>query len=168
MPSPISRRPSGLLDLLLTQQQGKNPAEILDSVQPVMDLFPFYASARLTSARATYTATGTGILAADSLAVPDGETWAVLNVSQHWEFALSSDDIKSNILLLNLQDASNVPLSTYEYFNPSVANEVMEKTLWFPQPMFLSSGMAFATQIGWFDQASTNGYLTALYYRMSV
>jgi hypothetical protein len=79
MPGPIARRPDGLLDLLLTQQQGENPKELADTVQPTLDLTKFYGAQRLTLDAVVFSVTAVGATA--TIEVPQGESWLVHQTS---------------------------------------------------------------------------------------
>lgn len=85
MAGPIARRPAGLLDLLLTQQQGKNPGELGDLVNPTIDLEPFYSAERLTAKALTSAVTAVGTFG--GIQVPAGEVWKVYGVSFFANFA---------------------------------------------------------------------------------
>lgn len=95
MAGTIARRPAGLLDLLLTQQQGKNPAELGDLVLPVIDLSMFYGQERLEVNEATRTASAVGN--SDEITVPQGESWGILNVSARATFNTIGQKIKISL-----------------------------------------------------------------------
>ena len=100
MPSPISRRPAGLLDLLLTQQQGENPNDLLESVQPTLDLLRFYAPDRMEVAGTTLTHTGVG--SNGSIEVPAGQTWLTFGVASSVTFATVNQRISCSCRLNNI------------------------------------------------------------------
>lgn len=76
MGGPIARRPLGLLDLLLSQQQGDNPNDLGDSVQATLDLAGFYQSERITTESVAATSAVVGSSA--SITIPQGEAWRML------------------------------------------------------------------------------------------
>lgn len=78
MAGPIARRPAGLLDLLLTQQQGRNPVELGDQLNPTIDLTKFYSAERIASSAQAVSATVVGATATTT--VPNGENWILLNL----------------------------------------------------------------------------------------
>lgn len=104
MAGPIARRPNGLLDLLLAQQQGKNPATLGDSVVPVIDLGPFYNSERVSMARTTGTYTVSG--GAVTLSIPTGEAWKVLAISCNGSFSAVAQRMAMNAQIVNIPGGS--------------------------------------------------------------
>ena len=91
MAGPIARRPAGLLDLLLTQQQGKNPSELGDMLSPIIDLLPFYAQDRLSGAVGNKACTAVGDNV--GITVPAGESWLVWTTSFSATFATVNQNI---------------------------------------------------------------------------
>lgn len=85
MAGPIARRPAGLLDLLLTQQQGKNPSELGDVVSPTIDLTSLYEQEVLATTIASITADAVNDFS--SIIIPDGEAWKLLASTVHGAFA---------------------------------------------------------------------------------
>jgi len=148
MPSPISRRPGGLLDLLLTQQQGKNPANLLDDVAPTFDMLPFYAQERLSVIREALAVTASGPQAT-TIDVPAGETWIVYNFGLKIEFATAAQscnayiDMQSSAVRATLADMN----PNQDTFNPDFANEDMFTAFWLPQVMVFPSGTSFVLDI---------------------
>lgn len=113
MAGPIARRPPGLLDLLLTQQQGKNPSELGDVVSPVMDLTHFYGSERLTVDSVLLAVSAVG--AFSRITVPDGETWLVHFTGMNVAFNAAAQSARIGLsLILNgiLFDFNNTGLVT--------------------------------------------------------
>lgn len=87
----FSRTPTGLLGLLDAKTLGKNPSELLDSLQAVIDLQPFIAATRgYSQENATATATTVGEFAA--VTVPAQKIWLVCNVSSQLTAATTGDD----------------------------------------------------------------------------
>lgn len=106
MASPISRRPGGLLDLLLTQQQGKNPTMLGDAVSPVIEMAKFYETDRLTVSQGTANFTAVGSVA--TLSVPAAETWLLRGLGSRWSWATASQDLKFHYQFVSL------PTTTYD------------------------------------------------------
>lgn len=73
MPTKINTPPIGLQDLLGTQSFGSNPSELLLSVRPIVDLFPFLVADQLAQERAAANIAGAGQTMA--IAQPQGTLW---------------------------------------------------------------------------------------------
>lgn len=145
MPSPISRRPSGLLDLLLTQQQGKNPSTLLDDVLPVLEMRPFYAQDRLTVEREALAVTASGIQATQ-IDVPQGESWMVFGFGLRIEYATAAQSCTADLLI----DISSVTFagitfapSATNVIDPGFASQEMNNGFLLPQPIAFPSGTEF-------------------------
>jgi len=86
MPSsrPIQQNPWGLLGYLQLKNMGHNPVELLDSVQPTLDLWRHYLqndAETILSANIPITGTGGMFPPAGEAQVPNGECWAVHHFS---------------------------------------------------------------------------------------
>lgn len=112
MGGPIARLPRGLLDLLLTQQQGKNPDALGDTLAPVIDLAPFYEQERFDAENLNATMTAVGV--AGTFTVPAGEAWKVLGMSVRGTFATVNQTIGVQCRILNLP---NVPAFVIDQFD---------------------------------------------------
>lgn len=104
MAGPIARRPAGLLDLLLTQQQGKNPEVLGNDVQPVMDLTKFYGQERLESSNKALTATAINSLVTHT--VPAGESWLLLCAAVRGAFAAAGQEIGLELRISGFKGAA--------------------------------------------------------------
>ena len=138
MASPIARRPGGLLDLLLTQQQGRNPSDLLDSVQPILDMAAFYEQERLyvTGGAKTITAVGGN----DTILVPAGESWKLIHAGFFVSFATANQIFACTLELINLQIASMRISDLGGTQTPSLANDFRVGIYTPPQPLILPSG----------------------------
>jgi len=166
--SPISRRPSGLLDLLLTQQQGKNPALLEDDVQPIIDLGPFYEAERLETINASNAVTATGVQAS-TIDVPAGEYWKLLCLSIYADFGAGNQDILPFIRIRNL--GSIVHVLTPRFQSSSAFTLAQGDQLWLPQPLHCPSGVSFEMNVEGLDLQGQPNILTlmeALYVRMDI
>jgi len=92
MPGPISRRPAGLLDLLLAQQQGKNPSSLSDAVAPVIDLSLFYEQERVDLESKVLSASAVGQAA--TITVPQGESWKIVGLTVRGTFNIIGSKIR--------------------------------------------------------------------------
>ena len=147
MGSPISRRPAGLLDLLLTQQQGQNPNDLQSTLQPILNLGPFYESERLEveSQGVGFTAVGNST----ALAVPAGEVWKLNFLSADWTFATANQELG---LVLQLYPGG----SQIDVYSPGVIAApaaASESSISFsaPQPLVLPSGTLVRVRVEHID-----------------
>lgn len=139
MPSPISRRPAGLLDLLLTQQQGRNPSELRDSVQPVMEMTPFYQSERLKISAVNANAAAVGSTATHS--VPSGEYWKILSLGVGGVFANATQTIGVYATIGNLQSTNLLYLTNFGgTFASTATGDIWANGHEMRQPLILPSG----------------------------
>ena len=142
MPSPISRRPAGLLDLLLTQQQGANPRELLDTVQPIVDMSAFYESERLDVEVETMAITTLGVQTADAIDVPDGEYWKVLGVGASAEATIANQALGVTVLVRNV--GNEFPVFRGRYHSDIDAGSQVEYwSFMLPMPIHFPSGSSF-------------------------
>jgi len=83
MSGPIQTIPQGLLGLLQLKQTGRNPSELTDTVQSIVDLMPLWLkrnSSDITSQSITRATNGTGFVSYTTpIIVPPGFTWFVEN-----------------------------------------------------------------------------------------
>lgn len=104
MPSPISRRPGGLLDLLLSQQQGKNPPNLSDSVLPTIQMLDFYSTDRQsveTSSR-VYSA----VAQSSNIDIPAAEVWRILGFGATWTWNAVDQSLRIGVQLQRLPSGS--------------------------------------------------------------
>lgn len=102
-PQPLNRIPVGLLDLFGIKSMGQYPQSLLNQLQPVIDLLPWYTQAQATNVqlsraplvgnaisggRYTWTASTIAVLPATTgeIRVPDNEIWYVSQYSVQWSF----------------------------------------------------------------------------------
>jgi len=86
MPSsgPIQQNPQGLLGYLQLKNQGHNPRELQDTVQPVLELWRHYLLTNqeaLLTANIPITGVGGALPSVPDAQVPQGEIWAVHHFS---------------------------------------------------------------------------------------
>lgn len=169
MPSPISRRPQGLLDLLLTQQQGKNPSDLLDTVQPIVDMTQFYQTDRVTveQGAGVMTAVGQNV----DITIPSGEAWKVYTASSFCTFATVDQEFGAYLTVRNIPSASPV-LSNFGGTRAAVgATDQSGVAENFPAPLIYPSGAVFrftCAEIDLDGQANINHNVRILYIRMEV
>jgi len=169
MSSPISRRPGGFLDLLLTQQQGKNPGELLDTVQPSIDMLPFYCPERLTISTATNAVTTKGIQA-NAVEIPAGENWLVYGVGFFIEFQTGTQYIGPACLA-----RVGTKRHSLGWWDPTDIDAVVGTNEgWYlnenlPQPLIFPSGAKFemnAAVVALGGQPNLNTIMSVMYTRM--
>lgn len=167
MPSPISRRPAGLLDLLLSQQQGENPDNLGNSVSPTIDLTDFYETDRVSVATATANFTG---LTAVTVTVPAAENWKLYGVSASWTWATANQDLKVKFEL------RNIPVSEHILASPSLqtstgATDTGSVAFMLPHPRIIPPGTLVRCRgetINLDAQANIAVKLNVLHVRMEV
>lgn len=79
----VNTYPRGLLGLLNAKTGGRTPQDVTETVQTVLDIFPFYAAQmRETVSANSLAIAGTGaIFPTTGFAVPNDEIWLVLGYS---------------------------------------------------------------------------------------
>lgn len=168
MSSPISRRPGGLLDLLLAQQQGKNPTLLEDTVAPVIDLTEFYATDRLTVTNAVKNFTGVNIT--EEITIPAAEQWWVRSVSATGAFATVNQTIRFDVIVDNVPSNSTILHSSGQLAAVG-ATDRWSFAFYLPSPLIFPPGVDFrfrATEINLDAQANIQATLTVMYTRMEV
>jgi len=87
MSGPIQTIPQGLLGLLQLKQLGKNPFDLTDSVQSILDIFPLYVQ-RLSNSTTLIVGSDSLALATGNIgnrtfvtAVPQGQAWYIERMS---------------------------------------------------------------------------------------
>ena len=113
MAGPIARRPAGLLDLLLTQQQGENPKTLGDSVSPVLDILPFYNQERLDTD--VQSVNMTAVNSFTSVLIPAGESWRVLCWSVRGAFATVNQTVRLGFRMQQFTGGGLVDLPALQF-----------------------------------------------------
>lgn len=140
MPAPISRRPSGILDLLLAQQQGQNPNNLVDDVQPVLDLEKFYEPDRLSVASTTTALTAVG--STSTILVPAGERWKIYSIGVAGSFATVNQQLQVYVTLSGISGAALHYAHKFDTFAPVGATDIFAGGFWLPDPLLLPSGVS--------------------------
>lgn len=167
MPSPISRRPGGMLDLLLSQQQGQNPNDLKDDVQPGLDMFRFYAQDRLNTE--SVSKAWTAVTANTEISVPSGEAWVVYALGAYGTFATVNQYIELELFLIGRGDNGlihNTGLQT-----PQGATDRFSDAFWLPDPIICPPGSRFryvCTKLNLDAQANITTNNTCIYTRLEV
>jgi len=81
LPSRINTPPIGLQDLLGSQAFGDNPSELLELVQPTLDLLPFLSEGKLDAHRVSEDLVSPIQATTLSIDQPQGELWIPLTFS---------------------------------------------------------------------------------------
>lgn len=166
MASPIARRPAGLLDLLLTQQQGRNPDDLLDTVQPVLDITKFYDAERVETKALTTSVSALGGFG--GIGVDAGQVWKVYGVAFFNNFATVNQRIGIAGEILNKQ------VSDFHYHNFGIvtatgATDVNVNSFMWPNPVHWTSGDTFrgrCTSINLDAQPNISVTMQMMYVRM--
>ena len=168
MASPISRRPTGLLDLLLTQQQGENPRTLLDSVSPTIDLVKFYESQRLDTSQSSFAVTAVGNSA--DISIPQAEYWKVIGFDAKWVAGAANQSMGLRFEVGGV--ASNL---LFDFFSQDITRaaigDVAAYTFMLPQTIIYPSGSFFrfrVTELTLGGAGSISVTITAHYVRMDV
>lgn len=148
----INRVPKGLLSLLDSQTQGKNPDTMSDTVSPVYDMGPSWLLSKgyeiVTFSSAPVVAVG-GY--AQGFTVPDGELWAVyqvttrvVNLDAFDSHARCSVGFQLNgstpYIALAKLGPEGVQLASWACIPPTETNTAM---ISFPVPFFAPAGSSF-------------------------
>lgn len=113
MGGPVQVIPPGLLGFLQLKQQGRNPAELLESLYPVLELTDWYLQARtldhsqavgIASIAIGFGAAIQNLFAPTPITVPDGEMWWVE------EYTVQSGNLAAATERCQLQCAMYTPL----------------------------------------------------------
>jgi len=166
MPSPISRRPAGLLDLLLAQQQGQNPTDLIDSVSPTIDMLKFYEAERLDVTRDVKNVTAVGDVGA--VDIPAGEYWKVLAIACNWVFATVNQRLGIRIEVKNIGETRQ-DLITSVVKTPTGATDEAAVALRLGSPVIFPSGTTLqsrASSLALDGEANIQLTTTVFYVRM--
>ena len=75
--SKIAGFPTGLLALLGSQNFGMSPKELVEAVQPCLEMTPFYLTSQMTTVSITLSAPANGGNQAQGFSIPNGENWFI-------------------------------------------------------------------------------------------
>lgn len=163
MGGPISRRPSGLLDLLLTQQQGDNPDQLGDMVAPVIDLVTFYEADRIRVSAVTTNLSAVGVTATHT--VPSGESWRLMCAGFAHVFNTANQEAQLYLSLSGFGSAALGYCHDFGLKQAGAASDVAAGGFWFPRPMVIPSGTAVKFTVGALTlDASTISLLSRVIY----
>lgn len=148
MASPIARRPAGLLDLLLSQQQGTNPSNLSDNVNPTIDMAQFYYQDRLSVKTQNDNETAVG--GTVTITVPAGESWLLWASSFAVQFATVNQRIYCYGHLTGLKGSTS-PCYFTDYGGmktPTGATDIVVGAYWFPNGFIVPSGTNIVAVVG--------------------
>lgn len=168
MAGPIARRPNGLLDLLLTQQQGRSPRELGDIVTPVIDMQHFYETDRLTTAGMTITVTASNT--SNTLTIPSGEVWNLKAWSCRGAFATVNQVLAMGYRVSSIVGGQFIDLGRSS-FAPTGATDQFADGLIFENDLILPPGTkltSFSQNVNLDAQANIGVTAAVLYVRMEV
>lgn len=167
MSGPIARRPAGLLDLLLTQQQGKNPNELGDMLLPVIDLSPFYMQERLTTATTSLTNAVVGSSA--TITIPAGESWMMHFLSVRGSFNAVNQRLKVGFRAASIDGGTIIDIGQTEQLDAIGATDGYSGQVQFAPGSIYPAGTRFLASTQVVDLAlgaNISGSLNALFVRM--
>ena len=163
MASPISRRPAGLLDLLLSQQQGQNPTKLEDDVQPIIDMSQFYEADRISIDALTTNLSAVGVTATHT--VPAGEHWKLIAVGFAGVFNAANQRVQIYFSFSGFSGTALGYSIGWDAKTAAAASDVYADGLYFPQPLIVPSGTELKFSCGSLDlQASTTSLLSRVIY----
>ena len=161
----INRVPWGLQSLLSAKNFGVNPSELVESVQPVLEMEPFlnYELIRTTGALGTFTAVGQTV----EILVPANEAWKLLafhgdvqNVDATERFYCVIEVLPKNAdttsyvyLGSKTKDVNNADQTGYAI----IAN--------MPQPFLIGAGSSLRMRLIDGNPTSINAGITVMYER---
>jgi hypothetical protein len=170
MTSRINRVPRGLQDLLNSVNLGVNPSDLLLTVQPGVDLFPFWGSEKLAlfSAIGAAAVGGTDV---QSHIIPNGEAWMPLAWSIDANLVTVGDSIAFGArldghgMVFTGVFGAGVFLAYQDRIISTVAVQRATISYSWPIPVLLGPGNRFVTRCD--NQSNSAGAATlvsSLYY----
>jgi len=170
--SQINRVPWGLQSLLGSKNFGRNPSELQENIQPVLDMQP-HVGYEILNADADYVvATAVGDYA--ELTIPDNEAWGVVGVSGDTRVVTSNAEYFMNVLLVYPANAGGAFLKFFNigYYSKqsSTSSSIGQGTsVMFPSPVIFGPGTRFQNaMVEALSLTSVDIRLTVLYYRYEV
>lgn len=167
MAGPIARRPAGLLDLLLTQQQGKQPTDLGDVVTPTLDIQPFYNQERLTTETAVLSNAAVGSVAI--ITIPAGESWQMLFLTTRGTFNAAAQTLRIGFRIASIAGGDIIDIGQTADITAVGAADTYSGQVMFQPGQIFSAGTRFLAttqQVGLAAGAAIAGSLNALYVRM--
>lgn len=164
--SRINRPPSGLQQLLGSQNFGENPDELLQEVRPVIDCLPFFGADLLKVARASGANVNEGLVASAEFF---GRV-AIVGVSMHYASGLAANEnmvigiALSNIAGDNPTEPFFVAVEQYDN-NRALLSSQPACSLMFPSPLIVEAGTTVeAWQLTYYSVTPDTATLRVLYY----
>jgi hypothetical protein len=175
--SRINRVPFGLQDLLGSVNLGVNPSDMAEQVRGEIDLFPHWASERLTIIDQTGVQyAGTGIVAALTFTIPNGQAWIPVTTFSSINFEIVGQQAAWAFQVNRVPNLGNPLLSgavSYEAKDPVTSIQIGQITRlihnW-PRRVLFGAGTTFAVRL---DMVNQNGGADPtiihrmLYYRLN-
>lgn len=163
----VQRFPRGLLELLSMRASGGTPAQIADTLVPVLDLFEMYAADLFRSQRTT-----TGVIAAVGFSgatagiVPPGELWLLRALS----LLTSNMAAGENYTLAPAVSRNN--FGTLEIYaqarhTASGVNQRIGTGVDFEKPVFLYAGDSYGVYVSEVASGAHTITCDAAYYRLT-
>lgn len=143
MGGPIARRPAGLLDLLLAQQQGKNPSSLGDDVLPVIEITDFYNQERIITQGGSLSMTA--VNGTNTITIPAGEVWRPIYHACSGTFATTNQTVRIGWEIGSLPGSWQVTHKT-ERFEAVGATDKFGNAAAFPGCIF-PSGTKFLLRV---------------------
>lgn len=142
MAVPIQRSPSGLLGLFDIKALGQNPASMFETVQPGVDVTPWYLARQLQSEGNLVAATASAVDTVVERAVPEGQAWYMVSGACNFGPAVPMEGIRMSFRIRTPDSGfERVATSPWMVVNGS-ANGNLSFGFQFTQPVILLPGCA--------------------------
>lgn len=166
----INRIPKGLLDLLSSKSDGRNPQELADSVAPTIDLSPFYLNEKIGHAFGTFVAGNVGD--SGTIEIPSGEIWLLFAVDIEWTSAVANKTLDLTFNVEEIPSAASI-LSSVCIFSTGTfaivtADDVATFCKVFDRPLPFPPGVVFRTTTNVQIGGNTNVATNVLFYRLQI
>lgn len=146
----INRIPTGFLDIFGAQQQGKNPPQYADFVQPVIDTTPEFLGGTIAVKERTFTHTVVGDVRFTG--VITGETWWMVGCSVTEFHSLATEFVRFEFLIQSTIRPVETGVRQARFFvtpllQSAVINQTVTGAFMFPQPLVLQSGLELGVRV---------------------
>lgn len=165
----INRTPSGLLDLLQSKTDGKNPQDLAETVAPTLDLLDLYLLQRISHEFIVTVASGPG--ATNLLDVTEGEVWGLFACGVQFIGAAVGQTMDLYVSLQQFPDAPSA-LSQVQIFAPptltaAAIGDQATAAVVFDRPIWLTPGLRIRLTSG-SSSLSANASLNMSLYRLQI
>lgn len=165
----INRIAPGLLDLLQSKTDGKNPRDLSETVAPTLNIEQFYLAEK---ASVEFLVVQTFAIGATvSRDVEAGEIWFLYAIDTEWIAAAIGNRVQLSVEISRFNDAASA-LSAVTVFAPPtntavIIGEVITNSIVFDRPLPLTAGMRLSGVTG-DTNLITNVAVNFAIYRMKL